>query len=53
MRREASRHFREKRGNISKTNMMRLERIVRSKTLETCIEEEINFRGVANLKVNL
>jgi hypothetical protein len=36
---EASRHFRNKTGNIGKTKLMDLLRIVKARTSETCIEE--------------
>jgi hypothetical protein len=39
VRREASRHFRNKKREDLKTKLMRLQRIVRTRTSETCIEE--------------
>jgi hypothetical protein len=51
IRRETSRQFRKKRGNIWKIKLMSLQRTVRTRTLETCIEEETNLWGAANLEV--
>jgi hypothetical protein len=39
VRRESSRYLRNKRGNIGKTKLMFLQRIVRTRTSETCIEK--------------
>jgi hypothetical protein len=49
VRSEASRHFRIKRGSILETKLMILQRLVRRRTLETCIEEQINLCGATNL----
>jgi hypothetical protein len=39
VRREASRHFRNKKREYLKTKLMSLQRIVRTRTSETCIEK--------------
>jgi hypothetical protein len=39
VRREASRHFSSKTGNMSKTKLMSLKRTIRTRMLQTCIEE--------------
>jgi hypothetical protein len=39
VRREVSRHFRNKMGEYLKDKLMSLQRIVRTRTSETCIEE--------------
>jgi hypothetical protein len=47
IRHEASRHFSNKKD--LKAKLMSLQRTVRTKILETCVEEYINLRGVTNL----
>jgi hypothetical protein len=41
-----------KRGNIRETKLMSLQQTVRTRILETCIEENITLRGFTNLDVN-
>jgi hypothetical protein len=40
-----------KRRNISKTELMKLQQTVGTRTSETCIEEYINLRGATNLEI--
>jgi hypothetical protein len=49
VRREASRHFRNKKKEYLK--LMSLQRIVRTTTSETCIEEYMDLRGATNLEI--
>jgi hypothetical protein len=39
VRREACRYFRNKKGEIPETKLMNLQRTIRTRTSETCIEE--------------
>jgi hypothetical protein len=50
VRREDSRHFRNKKGNISKIKLMSLQRIIIIRTSETCIEE-MDLREATNREI--
>jgi hypothetical protein len=52
IRREASRHFRNKKEEYLKEKINEVaHRTVRTRTLETCIEEYMSLRRVTNIEV--
>jgi hypothetical protein len=51
IKRETSRHFRNKKKAYLEEELTSLERTVRTRILETCIKRKVNLRGVTNLEV--
>jgi hypothetical protein len=51
IRHEASRYFRNKKREYLKDKINELERTVRKRTSDTCIEEYISLRGATNQEI--
>jgi hypothetical protein len=51
-RREASRHFRNKKREYVEDQIMSLQQAVKTRTQETCIGEQMNIRRFINLAVS-